>query len=277
MAKDLGAQGPSIARQAYGEELRLRREAAEHTQQSLADAVVCSPSLIAHIEAGRRKPRVEDARRLDKELGTDGFFERFLPTLDTGRFATYFAQVVELEAHASCIQEYGAALVPGVLQIEPYARAIFRSGTANTSAADVDRRIVKRLERARILDGTDGPVMWALLDEGVLRRVVGGPAAMAAQLSHIATLASNGRVRVHVLPFSSGAHALAESMVSLMKFDEAPPLAYVEGLRTGHLHDDPATVAQCQASYDLALGDALSAQASLDLITSVAEEYEHAL
>lgn len=277
MAKGAGSSDVSTARLAYGEELRLRREAANHTQQSLADAVVCSPSMIAHIEAGRRKPRVEDARRLDKELGTDGFFVRFLPTLDAGRFAAHFAHVVELESLATCIQEYGAALVPGLLQIEPYARAIFRAGSANTTAANVDSRVVKRLERARILDEPDGPVMWALLDENVLRRQIGGLAVMAAQLRHIAALASSGRVRVHVLPFSAGAHALSESMVSLMKFDDGPPLAYVEGLRTGHLHDDPATVAHCQAAYDLALGDALSSQASLALIASVAEEYEHAL
>ncbi|MEX2984458.1 Scr1 family TA system antitoxin-like transcriptional regulator [Streptomyces sp. C36] len=277
MAKDLGAQGPSIARQAYGEELRLRREAANHTQQSLADAVVCSPSLIAHIEAGRRKPRAEDARRLDKELGTDGFFERFLPTLDTLRVAAHFAQAAELQRQATSIQEYGNALVPGLLQTEGYARAIFRAAWPNTAAADIDRHVVNRLKRGEILVGPDGPVMWVLLDECALRRPIGGPAAMVEQLRHIADLGHSGRVRVHVLPLSVGAHALLESMVTLMKFDDAPPVAYVEGLRTGRVHDDPSTVAKCQVSFDLALGDALSSEASLAAITSVAEEYERAL
>lgn len=277
MDKRSGPQGPSIAREAYGEELRLRREAANHTQQSLADAVVCSPSLIAHIEAGRRKPRAEDARRLDNELGTDGFFERFLPTLDTLRVAAHFAQAAELQQQANCIQDFGSVLVPGLLQTQAYARAIFRAGWPNTTAADIDRHVVNRLKRGRLLHEPGGPVMWVLLDECALRRVIGGPAAMAEQLRHVATLGHSGRVRVHVLPFSVGAHALVDSMVTLMKFDDAPPVAYVEGLRTGHVHDDPATVAKCQASYDLALSDALSSEASLNLITSVAEEYERAL
>ncbi|MFI1972765.1 transcriptional regulator [Streptomyces cinnamoneus] len=277
MAKDLGAQGPSIARQAYGEELRLRREAANHTQQSLADTVVCSPSLIAHIEAGRRKPRVEDARRLDKELGTDGFFERFLPTLSPSRFAGHFAPLVEMEKQATSIREHGSGLVPGLLQIEPYARAIFRFGLVNMTAAEVDRRVAQRLERSHILEGPDGPVMWVLLDEHVLRRVVGGPAVMAAQLRHVAKLADSGRIRLHVLPFSIGSHALVASSMSLYRFDDAPPLAYVEGVKTGHMYDEPSRVAQCQAAYELALGDALSCHASLSMINAVAEEYEHAL
>ncbi|GHC75060.1 helix-turn-helix domain-containing protein [Streptomyces cinnamoneus] len=277
MAKDPVPPGTSIAREAYGEELRLRREAASHTQQSLADAVVCSPSLIAHIEAGRRKPRIEDARRLDKELGTDGFFERFLPTLSPSRFAGHFAPLVEMEKQATCIREYGSALVPGLLQIEPYARAVFRFGLVNMTAAEVDRRVVQRLERAHILEEPNGPVMWVILDEHVLRRVVGGPAVMAAQLRRVAGLTDSGRIRLHVLPFSIGSHALVASSLSLYRFDDAPPLAYVEGVKTGHMYDDPARVAQCQAAYELALGDALSCHASLSMINAVAEEYEHAL
>jgi transcriptional regulator with XRE-family HTH domain len=84
-------------REAYGEELRIRREAAGHTQQSLADVVICSPSLIAHFEAGRRKPNPEDAARLDAALDSGGFFLRWLPTLAEGPVAAYFAQAQELE------------------------------------------------------------------------------------------------------------------------------------------------------------------------------------
>ncbi|MFF4156363.1 helix-turn-helix domain-containing protein [Streptomyces sp. NPDC001678] len=276
MAEISRAEESSTARLKCGEELRIRREAAKHTQKSLANAIVCSASLIAHIEAGRRKPSAEDAERIDQALGTDGFFARFLPTLSTARFAAHYAQIADLEKLATCIQEYGAALVPGLLQIEPYARAIFRSGLTNITAAEVDRRVVQRLERAKLLEDPDRPVMWVLLDEHVLRRVVGGPTVMAAQLRHIAQLTDRGRIRLHVLPFSAGAHALSGGSLTLMKFDDAPPVAYLEGVRSGHLHDEPARVAQCQAAYDLALGDALSAHESLALITCVAEEYERA-
>lgn len=98
---------------------------------------------------------------------------------------------------------------------------------------------------------------------------------MAAQLRKIAGLAETGRLRLHVLPFGLGAHSVMESLLTLMSFEDGPPIAYVEGLCTGNLMDDPALVGRCQAAYDLALGDAVSPQESMGLMRAVAEEYEH--
>ncbi|MEU2789125.1 helix-turn-helix transcriptional regulator [Streptomyces sp. NPDC007100] len=263
------------SRTAYGEELRKRREAAGLTQEKLSEQVVMSRTHIAHIEAGRRKPAPDDARRLDQVLETGGVFARFLPTLDGRPVAHHFGEVAEFERQATMIREYGATLVPGLLQTKEYARAVFRSYFPPKSDEECDEALVTRLGRARILDAPVYPVLWALLDEAVLRRPIGGPAAMAAQLRHIAGLAARQRVRVHVLPFSAGAHSLLESGTKLMWFDDAPPIAYVEGLYTGTVHDAPSVVFNCQAAYDLALGDAWSHGESLALIKAVAEEYEH--
>lgn len=96
------------------------------------------------------------------------------------------------------------------------------------------------------------------------------------QLRHIAVLGEGRRIKVHVLPFSVGYHALMEGFVSLMWFEDQPPIAYVEGLKSGRVWEDPSVVRECQAAYDHALGDALSHRESLALIKSVAEEHEHA-
>lgn len=96
---------------------------------------------------------------------------------------------------------------------------------------------------------------------------------MAEQLSKIANLAESGRLRLHVLPFSAGAHALMSGLVSLMAFCDMAPAAYAEGVATGNLMDDPALVARCRSLYDLALSDALSQQDSLALMRAVGEEY----
>ncbi|MBH5335354.1 helix-turn-helix transcriptional regulator [Streptomyces pactum] len=264
---------PRTPREKYGEELRLRRMAAGLTQETLSERVVCSPTLISHFEAGRRLPKPDDAARIDQALGTDGFFLRWLEDLES-KFADHFAVVAELEPHAVEIQQYSISLVPGLLQTEAYARAVFEAYSPN-QRADLDERIVNRMSRVRILDDPLQPVLWTVLDEAVLRRPVGGRRVMAEQLRRIADLAETRRLRLHVLPFSAGAHSLMESMMTLMTFEDAAPIAYVEGFRSGHLMDDPSLVRACQSAYALALSEAATRQESLALIRAVAEEYDH--
>lgn len=263
------------SRERYGEELRSRREAAGLTQEELSQRAIMSRTHIAHIEAGRRRPSPDDAARLDQVLETGGVFERFLPTLDGRQVAEHFAEALEFEGRATVIREYAPKLVPGILQTEAYARAVLGSGHPPKSEEVRDRLLATRLERARILDNFDSPVVWTMLDEAVLRRPIGGPAVMCEQLRHILELGESRRIRVHVLPFSVGAHAMLEGFVSLMWFDGLPPIAYVEGLKTGRVWELPSVVRQCQEAYDHALGDALSHGKTLALIRSVAEDYEH--
>ncbi|MFC9141317.1 Scr1 family TA system antitoxin-like transcriptional regulator [Streptomyces bacillaris] len=266
---------PRTAREKYGEELKLRRMAAGLTQEALAREVVCSPTLISHYEAGRRLPSPDDARRIDQALGTDGFFERWLEDLDPA-FAHYFGAVAELEQEATEIRHYGGSLIPGLLQTKAYSRAVFEAYRPNYCAEELDELVVSRAKRAMLLEKPSAPVTWILLDEAALRRRVGGPQVMAEQLHKVADMADAGRVRLHVLPLASGAHALLEGMLYLLTFADAAPLAYIEGLHNGRLVDDPALVGACHTSYTLALSDAASRQKSVALVRSIAEEHEHA-
>ncbi|MFG3406700.1 helix-turn-helix domain-containing protein [Streptomyces sp. NPDC048142] len=266
---------PRTPREKYGEELKLRRIAAGLTQEALSERVVCSPTLISHYEAGRRLPNPEDAQRIDRALNTDGFFARWLEDLDPA-FAHYFREVAELEQEATEIRQYGAALIPGLLQTKAYSAAVFQAYRPNYSAAQLDELIVSRAKRALVLERPSSPVAWTLLDEAALRRCVGGPQVMAEQLHKVADMANAGRLRLHVLPLAAGAHALLESMLYLLSFADAAPVAWVEGLNNGRLMDDPALVAACHTSYTLALSDAASRQKSVALVRSIAEEHEHA-
>ncbi|MFI8435752.1 Scr1 family TA system antitoxin-like transcriptional regulator [Streptomyces sp. NPDC079020] len=265
---------PRTPREKYGEELRLRRLAAGLTQEALAEEVVCSPTLISHFEAGRRLPSPDDAQRIDRALGTDGFFARWLEDLDT-KYADHFAVVAELEKQATLIQQFALSLVPGLLQTDGYARALFSTLRPNYRPDEVDKDVVIRTERSRILDGPLRPVLWTMMDEAVVRRQVGGPQVMAEQLLKIAGMAEAGRLRLHVLPFGVGAHALQEGLASLMSFPDSQPVAYVEGFLTGNLMDDPTLVKACRTVYDLALSDAMSHQESLALVRAAAEEHQH--
>ncbi|MGW7664995.1 helix-turn-helix domain-containing protein [Streptomyces sp. NPDC054756] len=263
------------SREQYGAELKRRREAAGLTQEELSQRAVMSRTHIAHIEAGRRRPDPDDARRLDQVLEAGGFFVNFLPILDGRRVAEHFEEALEFEGKATEIREYAPKLVPGILQTPAYAREVLSSGAAPRSAEERDELLDTRLERARILEQFQSPKVWTLLDEAVLRRPVGGPAVMCEQLRHIVALGESHRIRVHVLPFSAGYHALLEGFVSLMWFEDLPPIAYVEGLKSGRVWELPTVVRECQVAYDHALGDALSHRQSLTLLRSVAEDYEH--
>ncbi|MFE0487391.1 MULTISPECIES: helix-turn-helix domain-containing protein [Streptomyces] len=258
----------------YGDWLKQQRETAGLTQQRLADAAVMTRSHIAHIEAGRRIPSKEDARRLDRALNTGNVLSSFLPP-EEAAVADYFESARLLEQQAVMIREFAYAFVPGILQTEAYARAVLGAAFPPASEEECDRLLVTRLQRAQLLDDPARPVVWALLDEGVLRRRVGGAPVMAEQVSHLVDLAVRGRARVHIVPYGVGAYPLLQSMLTLMHFEDQPPVAYSEGHYTGRLHDSPHVVNRLQDIYHLALSDALPLEDSVALMRGVAKEYAH--
>jgi transcriptional regulator with XRE-family HTH domain len=256
----------------YGEWLKAQREAAGLTQQQLAETAVMTRSHIAHIEAGRRVPSREDARRLDRALNTGNVLSSFLPQDDVA-VADYFEAALHLEQQAVVIQEFALGLVPGILQTKEYAHAVLRPGIPLRSEAECDRLLVTRLKRGKLLTKPDPPLVCVLLDEAVLRRRIGTPEIMADQLTHIADTAEQGRIRLHVLPFRCGYHPLLQGMLSLMTFDDQPPVAYGEGVLMGKLHDSPAMVETMQRAYTFTLGDALPREDSVALLRSTAKDY----
>ncbi|MER5749790.1 helix-turn-helix transcriptional regulator [Streptomyces sp. NPDC002088] len=256
----------------YGDWLKEQRETAGLTQQQLADVAIMTRSHIAHIEAGRRVPSKEDARRLDRALNTGNVLSSFLPQ-EEAAVADYFEAARLLEQQALMIREFALSFVPGILQTERYARTVLSTSFPPVSEEERDRLVVTRLERAKILGDPVTPVVWALLDEAVLRRAVGGPDVMAEQISHIVHLVEAERIRVHVMPFALGSHPLMENMLTLMWFEDQPPVAYGEGLRMGKVHDSPHVVHELQGRYDLALSDALPLKESLALLRATAKDY----
>ncbi|MEV6563145.1 helix-turn-helix domain-containing protein [Streptomyces kronopolitis] len=259
---------------AYGDWLREQRELAGMTQQQLADAAMMTRSHIAHIEAGRRIPSKEDACRLDRALNTGNVLSTFRPQEEPA-VAERFVAARQLEQQATVIREFAASLVPGIFQTDAYARAVMRTAYPPWSEEECDRFVVTRLERSMILADPVTPVVWALLDEAVLRRPVGGKDVMARQVMHIIRLVESERVRVHVMPLGLGAHPLMSGMLTLMWFEDQPPAAYSEGMSVSRVHDSSAVVQRLQGAYDLALSDALPLKESLALMRATAKEYGH--
>lgn len=260
----------------YGKWLKAQREAAGLTQQELATLALMTRSHISHIEAGRRVPSEEDARRLDIALGTGNVLTSFRPAEDDEVLADYFAPAQHLEQQATMIREFALSFFPGILQTEAYARCVLGMAFPPPTPVECDRALVARMGRARILQDPTSPVVWALLDEGALQRPIGGAEIMAEQIEYVVALTEARRIRTHVLPMSVGYHPLLDSMLTLMWFKDQPPIAYSEGARTGKLHDSPAVVEALQGRYDLALSDAMPRDQSLAFMKAKAKGYrEH--
>ncbi|MFG2452417.1 helix-turn-helix transcriptional regulator [Streptomyces sp. M41(2017)] len=265
----------SSPRAMIGAELRYARENAGLSQAELGEPLFVSGSFIGQLEAGTRRLHLEYAVQIDEILATKGFFERNCRALARSKYPDHFAEAAEAEAVASAIREFAPTLIPGLLQTRAYAQAMFRRGRPTAKEEVIEELVAARLERAHLLDDPTSPLLWTVLDEAVLRRTVGAGPIMAEALRHIATLAREHRVIVQVLPFTAGAHMAMEGSLKLMTFDAAPPLAYLQGLGTGRLEDDSATVAHHDLTFHLLAADALSPQESLALIDSVAEDYAH--
>lgn len=270
----MGNGSRHVAWEFFGAELKRRREDAGFTQVELGARVFVSGGYIGQFEQAIRKPQLDVAQRIDEVLRTEGFFERtWRKLIDDKRYADYFAAVVELERTATKICEFAPTVIPGLLQTADYARAVTLA--ANPFVADdyVAEKVAARLDRAHLLKDATRPEYWAILHENTLRVPVGGPAAMARQLDHIATLAHERKVLLMVVPYSAGACASMAGDLRLMEFEEAPPVAYTETSFSGDLLDDPAVVKRVQRAYDLLRGAALSPEASLALIESAAEDF----
>ncbi|MGN5633499.1 helix-turn-helix domain-containing protein [Streptomyces sp. AC154] len=265
----------SSPRALLGAELRHRREAAGLSQTDLGAPLFLSGSFIGQLESGVRRMQMDQAEKFDEMLGADGFFVRNCEALKKSKYPEHFAEAAEAEARAETIREYAPQLIPGLLQTEGYARAVFRAYQPTAEESVIDELVATRLERAQILADPTAPLLWVALDEAVLRRRVGGPEVMAESLCHIAGLARRHRIILQVLPFSAGAHAALNGALKMMSFCDAPPLAYLEVLGVGRLEDDPAAVARYDLSYDLVAASSLSPDESLALIETVAEEFTH--
>ncbi|MFJ8856992.1 helix-turn-helix domain-containing protein [Streptomyces sp. NPDC102451] len=252
----------------YGWELRRQREAHGLKQGQLGEIIFCTGSLIGQIETTKKVPTRDFSERLDAALGTDGVFSRLIGLVLRSQLPTWFQPYAEMEARATYISTYQAQLVYGLLQTEEYARAVLATGMPD----DLEGLLAARMERQRILERKQPPLAWAILDEAVLRRLVGGHEVMRAQLRRLLEFSRNRWMQIQVLPFTAGEHASMEGSFTTMRFDDDPDIIYTEDIISGHMTASPDMVRESSLRYAHLQAAALSVEDSAALIARVMEE-----
>ena len=248
--------GPSVQRLVLGGHLRRLREDARITTEQAAGAIRGSHSKISRMEHGRVGFKDRDIAdlltmygvtsgdereallKLAREANTPGWWQGYSDILPHW-VEPYFG----LEAAATIIRSYEVQFVPGLLQTEGYARALIRMGNAPTEE-DVLRRAEARMSRQDILTRETPPKVWAVMDEGALRRPIGGEAVMREQLKHLIDMCDHPAVTVQVLPFSGVSHPAMGGPFTILRFSEPDlrDVVYIEQLTSALYLDKAAEV-----------------------------------
>jgi transcriptional regulator with XRE-family HTH domain len=239
------APGPTVPRMLVGIELHRFREAAGITPEQAAYEIRASRSKISRMENGLVRFKERDVTDLLKLYGvTDEAAVSRLVTLARQAntpgwwskygdiMADWFESYLGLEMAASVIRTFELQFVHGLFQTEDYARAVTLLGHTAASDDEIDRRVSLRLKRQDLLASPNPPQVWSVLDEGALRRPVGGAKVMRAQLHHLTEMAQLRHVTIQVVPFARGGHAAAGGSFTVLRFSEqeVPDVVYLEQL-----------------------------------------------
>lgn len=251
--------GPTLPRMVLGLRLRRLREASRFARAHAAAAIRFTAPELELIEYGRAGIDVPDIMELLSRYGvTDGAERATLLALAEQAampawwhpyrdiVPDWLEAYLGLERAATVIRSYEAQFVHGLLQTEAYARAVIRLGHPNASKTEIDRRVELRMERQRALHRRGAPHLWAVLDEAVLRRPIGGPATMRAQFEHLIEISELPYVTVQVMPFRAAGRVLVGGPVALLRLPERdlPDVVYLEQLTSASYPYRPADIAQ---------------------------------
>jgi transcriptional regulator with XRE-family HTH domain len=257
----------------FADEVKAAREQRGWSQADLADQIPYSLSTISMVEALHRVPTRDLASHLDKAFGTPGTFTRLEGRLRDLPFPASFRPFAAYETEATALYVFEHSLVPGLLQTPAYARAVLAT-RPNTAEDEIDNLVEARLARQAILtrDDPPAPLLWALIDEGVLYRPVAPAEVMYDQLMHLVEVSRRPNITVQVVPYSAGGHTGLLGAFVIADLDSTLGIVYVEDIADGRVFEGPGAVSRVTLRYKSLQSEALPKGASRDLIARVAEE-----
>jgi transcriptional regulator with XRE-family HTH domain len=281
-------EGPTVQRRRLSRELRFLRERSELTLEEAAERLGWSKSKISRIETAQSGIKVPDLRAfldlfeitgdhreallaLNRQSRKRGWWDAYREALPSE-----YEDYVRLEQEASSMLAFDGMILNGLLQTEDYARHIIRAALTSSPAGEIERRVEVRMHRQALLtEGDDLLRFWSIIDEGALRRQVGGAEVMRAQYARLIELAELPNVNLQVLPFGVGAHATTASPFRILGFP--PPfdaeVVYLESLNSSLYIERETDVHLYRVAYDHLRAQAMGPDASTAFIAALTEEH----
>lgn len=277
-------RGPTALRIAVGGQLRKLRELKGITPVEAGNHIRGSHAKISRLELGRTGYKDRDILDLLTLYGVTETEQRDM-FLDLARRANqpgwwhryndllppWFETYLGLEGAAQTIRTFEGQLVPGLLQTEDYTHALIEVGH---QSAEATRRVELRTKRQQILDISDGPRLWAVLDEAVLHRPIGGRKVLREQIEHLLQVSHKSGVTIQVLPYEAGGHAAAGSSFTMLRFAERelPDIVYLEQLTSALYLDRKEDLQTYREVMDKVAVQAETPERSRDLLAEAAKQ-----
>jgi hypothetical protein len=281
---DMGAK--AMAR-VLGTYLRAMRESCGLTPASAGAHIRAHASKISRMETAHVALKVRDVVDLLDFYGVDEA-ERAQIAVLVQRSAQpdwwqpygevvpeWLQQLIGLERDAHVIRTYETQFVPGLLQTPAYAQAVVLSGHRLAPPEEVERRVELRLERQRRMWEPGAPVLWALIDEGVLHRPVGGPLVMRDQLTHLLHVLKQPGVRLQIASYAASAQATPGAAVTYLRFAQGflPDVVYLEHMTSAVYLDRLEDLDRYRAALDELSALAATPAASRVLLEKALQRY----
>jgi transcriptional regulator with XRE-family HTH domain len=249
-------------------ELRFWRERAGLSMAQMGRIMGCTKGMVSNIEHGSPRHRMnsDHALAIDKHLELGRHFWRLVLYARSGHDPDWFRAHVQYESKASVIKAFETLYVPGLLQTADYARAALIAG----AHVDPESGVATRLARQEILERPNPPLLWAIIDQAVLCRPVGGSKVMKAQLAHLLELGDRANIGVRVVPWSAGEYIGQDGAFKILTSDKTD-VAYAEAPTGGRLVLEPNEVRGFGLRYDRVGAKALPEDLSRGLILEVME------
>ena len=285
---------PLMLRRRLRTELLAARLSKELTQQQVAKAMEWSLSKINRIEKARSgisandlnvllrlygitdKKRTEELIALARAARQSPWWKRYSDVAPPA-----LLELIDYESAASAVSQFETIFVPGILQTEEYASAVLQVFYDETTVPDetsvpdkVAALVDLRTRRRDLMNSENAPMFSFVLDESVIRRLVGSPAITSRQLMHLVDVATQSNVTIRVVPFTAGLHPGMKGPFEIVQFEDTPDenMVFLEGPSDDIITDDPTETQNYLVAFEHITEISLGPSESLDRLRAAAGE-----